>query len=184
MLKVAVVVGSLRQDSINRKLARALAKFAAKDCEFTWCKLDDVPMYNGDLEAEPPAPVSRLRDEVKAADAILFVTPEYNRSLPAVLKNALDWVSRPYGQNKWAGKPAAVVGASPGAIGTAVAQAEFRSIATILSLAVMGAPEAYLAFKEGLVDPDANVTDEGTRKFLQGFMDSFVAWVKRHRAAS
>src|SRR5215470_16294572 len=180
MSKIAVIVGSLRQDSINRKLAEALAKLAAPKAQFAFCKIDDLPLFNQDLEPSPPAAVTRLKGEIESADGVLIVTPEYNRSIPGVLKNAIDWASRPYGKNSFNGKPTAGIGASGGAIGTAAAQQHLRSILAYLHVTLMGQPEGYIQFKQGLVDDQHNVTDESVRKFLQSYDDAFTAWVERH----
>ena len=183
MPKVAVFVGSLRRDSINRKLAKALAKLAAPKLALSLVELGDVPMFNQDLESDVPASVLRIRKDVAEADAVLFVTPEYNRSIPPLMKNAIDWVSRPYGKNGFAGKPAAIAGTSGGQVGTASAQNHLRSIATVLTGPLMVQPEVYLVFKEGLIDANGDVTDEGTKKFLQGWADAFAAFVARHGKA-
>lgn len=174
--KVAVIVGSNRRESINRRLAEALirlgeAKFAAHIVQ-----IDDLPLYNQDIEAELPDSVVRFKSEIAEADGVLVVTPEHSRSIPAVLKNALDWGSRPYGKNSWAGKPAAITGTSPGAIGTAVAQQHLRQILGVLGALVMGG-EAYISFKPGLVGDDGRIADDSTRGFLQGFVDRFAALV-------
>lgn len=182
MSKVAVIVGSLRKESINRKLAQALGKLAAPELEFKIVDLADVPMFNQDDEAEPPAPVVRLRQEIAEADAVLLITPEYNRSIPAVLKNAVDWISRPYGKNGFAGKPGAIIGASGGAVGTAAAQSHLRSIMTVLDVQLLNQPEVYLVYKPGLVDDEDNVTIDGTLAFLDGWVQKFTAWVKKHEA--
>jgi len=180
MTNVAVIVGSLRRDSINRQLAQAMAKLAApKGLAFSLPRLDDIPMYNEDLWENPPAAVLRLKAEIKAADALLFVTPEYNRSIPALIKNTLDWASRPSGQSVWPGKPAGVVGASPGAIGTAAAQAHLRSILTVFGLALVSRPELYISLKPGAIEADGTVADEGLRKVLDGYLDAFKAWIGR-----
>jgi chromate reductase, NAD(P)H dehydrogenase (quinone) len=179
MSKIAVIVGSLRRDSINRKLAEALADLAKPKAEFVLSKIDDLPPFNQDLEPSPPAAVTRLKREIEAADGVLIVTPEYNRSIPGVLKNAIDWASRPYGKNSFDRKPAAAIGTSMGAVGTAAAQQHLRSIFAYLNVKLMGQPEAYINFKPGLVDDKGTVTDEDVRKFLQGYVDSFVAWVSR-----
>ena len=179
--KVAVVVGSNRRESINRKLAQALAKLGAAKADFGFAQIDDLPIYNQDHEADLPKPVARFKAEIAAADAILFVTPEHSRSIPAVLKNAIDWGARPWGQNSWTGKAAAVTGASAGAIGTAIAQAHLKNILAAQGVLVAGG-EAYLTFKAGLIDANNNVTDEGTRKFLQGFVDQLTALVARPAA--
>ncbi len=175
--KVAVVVGSIRKDSINRKLAHALIKLMPKDFQAEILRIDDLPVYNQDLDSTPPPPVVRLKSEVVAADALLLVTPEHNRSIPAALKNALDWASRPYGENKWAGKPAGLIGTSPGAVGTAVAQRDLRGILGYLDVPTLGQPEAYIQFTPGLIDDAGNITNEGTQKFLQGYIDRYAAWV-------
>jgi len=178
-LKVAVVVGSIRKDSINRKLAKALVKLGPSDFEFDFLDLGDLPVYNQDHDQDPPTPVKRVKAQVAAAGALLFVTPEHNRSLPTALKNVLDWVSRPYGSNLWAGKPAAILGASPGAIGTAVAQAHLRSVLGYLDVPTLGQPEMYIQFTPGLVDDQGTVANDGTQKFLRGFMDRYVAWTRK-----
>jgi chromate reductase len=179
MSKVAVLVGSLRKGSINRKLAVALEKLHT-ELDFHLCELGDVPMFNQDLEAEPPASVLRLRQEIADADGVLFVTPEYNRNVPAVLSNAVDWVSRPYGKNGWSGKPGSIVGTSQGPIGTAVAQSHLRTVMANLEVRLMTRPEIYLQFKEGLIDDDGKITNEGTEKFLTGWAETFNTWVWTH----
>lgn len=175
--KVAVVVGSNRRDSLNRKLAGALARLGEAKLSFTFVRIDDLPLYSQDLEPDLPASVVRFKSEIAAADALLFVTPEHSRSIPAALKNAIDWGGRPYGQNSWAGKPAAITGTSPGAIATALAQQHLRQIlGSFLGVLVMSG-EAYITFKPGLVDDDGNVAEESTRAFLQAFVDQFAALV-------
>jgi chromate reductase len=180
-LKLAIVVGSNRRDSINRKLAQAIAKLGEGAFEPAFVQIDDLPMYNQDLEANWPEPAARLKHEIEAADAILIVTPEHNRSIPAVLKNAIDWASRPYGKNSWGGKPVAVTGTSGGAVGTAVAQQQLRTIMTNLAGVVAGG-QVFITFKDGLIDDAHEVTNEATRAFLQGFIDQF-AEVARKLAA-
>ncbi|MEO7886769.1 MAG: NAD(P)H-dependent oxidoreductase [Polaromonas sp.] len=176
---IAVVVGSFRKDSFNQKLAKALQKLFPADFSFTTVRIDDLPLYNQDDEANPSAPVKRLKDEIKAAQGLLFVTPEYNRSIPGVLKNAIDHASRPYGQSVWDGKPAGVIGASVGPIGTALAQQHLRNILAYLNVPTLGQPEAFIHNKEGLYDADGNI-GEASRKFLQGWVDAYVGWVKKH----
>lgn len=176
--KVAVIVGSNRRESVNRRLAQALSKLGADKFAFSFVQIDDLPLYNQDLESELPKNVARFKSEVAAADGLLFVTPEHNRSIPTVLKNAIDWGARPYGQNSWTGKPAAITGTSPGALGTAVAQQHLRQVLGNLGVLVMGG-EAYVGFKPGLIDADGAITDEGTRNFLNGFIDQFATLVGR-----
>lgn len=179
MSKIAVIVGSIRRDSINRKLAEALAGLAKPKAEFVFSRIDDLPLFSQDLEPSPPASVTRLKGEIEAADGVVIVTPEYNRSIPGVLKNAIDWASRPYGKNSFNGKPTAAIGTSMGAVGTAAAQQHLRSIFAYLNVKLMGQPEGYIVFKPGLVDDAGNIPDEGTRKFLQGYVDTLVALVER-----
>lgn len=172
-VNVAVIVGSNRRDSINRKLARALAKLAAETLALKFVQIDDLPMYNQDHESPLPASVQRFKAELASAEAILLVSPEHNRSIPAVLKNAVDWGARPYGHNDWWGKPAAIIGTSPGAIGTAVAQQHLRQVLGDLGALVMGG-EAYVGFKPDLIDATDGVGDASTRAFLQSFVNRFA----------
>jgi chromate reductase len=178
-VQIAVIVGSLRKDSFNRKLATAIERLAPADFQFTHLRIDDLPLYNQDDDGQQAASVLRLKSEVKAAQGLLFVTPEYNRSIPGVLKNALDHASRPYGQSAWGGKPAGVIGASVGAIGTALAQQHLRNVLGYLDVPTLGQPEGFIHAKEGLFDADGNV-GEGSKKFLQGWVDAYVGWVKQH----
>jgi chromate reductase len=178
---IAVLVGSLRRDSFNRRLATAMARLAPADFGFTTVDIGGLPLYNQDDDAHPAAAVQQFKARIAAAQGLLFVTPEYNRSLPGVLKNALDQGSRPYGQSAWAGKPAGVMGASPGASGTAMAQQHLRNILVSLDVPTLGQPEAFILAKDGLFDADGGIGD-GSRPFLQGWMDRYVAWVKRHAA--
>jgi chromate reductase, NAD(P)H dehydrogenase (quinone) len=177
MRKVAVIVGSIRKDSINKKLARALGKLAEGKLLFEDVRIDDLPLFNQDDETHPPPQVARFKGQIAAADGVLFVTPEHNRSIPSAMKNAFDWGTRPYGQNVWNGKVAAVIGTSRGAIATAVAQQHMKSIAAPHFRALLGQPEAYVQFKDGLIDDDGNIGAEDTRKFLQGFVDRFAELV-------
>jgi len=178
MKNIVVLVGSLRKDSINKKYAHALEKLAAGQFAFQYADMD-LPLYNDDLWQSPPAKVVALKDAIAKADGILIVSPEYNRSMPAVTKNAVDWASRPFGQNAWKGKAVAITGASPGSQGTAVMQSQLRSSLVILGTAVMGDPEVYISFKPELIDADGAIANEGTAKFLKGFLDSFDAWIDR-----
>jgi len=179
--QIAVVVGSLRKDSFNRKLADALVKLAPPEFFFKQLEIGDLPLYNQDDDVQQAASVKRLKAEITAAQGLLFVTPEYNRSIPGVLKNALDHASRPSGQNAWAGKPAGVLGASIGAIGTAMAQQHLRNVFAYLDMPVLGQPEAFIHVKEGLFDATGNI-GVNSKQFLQNWMDRYVAWVKKHVA--
>jgi len=179
MHRISVIVGSLRKDSINLKLAKALGKLSPGKFDFKIVELNDVPMYNEDLWENPPEAVLKLKKDVELSDAVLFVTPEYNRSFSPVIKNAIDWGTRPYGQNSWKDKPAAIAGASPGAIGTAAAQVQLRAILPVLAMPVMSQPELYLQFKEEDFDADANVINPKTKEFLSKFMSAFDEWIKR-----
>ncbi|MCL2346068.1 MAG: NAD(P)H-dependent oxidoreductase [Desulfobulbus sp.] len=176
---IAVIVGSLRQDSFNRKLAAAIARLAPAEFSCKQVAIGDLPLYNQDDDANQAPAVVRMKDEIKAARGLLFVTPEYNRSIPGVLKNAIDHGSRPYGQSVWSGKPAGILGVSVGPIGTALAQQHLRTILACLDAPTLGQPEAYIQAKDGLFDADGNI-GPGSRTFLQGWMDRYVAWVKRH----
>ena len=177
--QVAVIIGSLRRDSFNRELASAMAKLAPPEFAFTHLQIGDLPLYNQDDDAKPSEPVKRLKAGIKAAHGLLFVTPEYNRSIPGVLKNALDHASRPYGQNAWACKPAGVLGVSVGATGTAMAQQHLRNILAYLDVPTLGQPEAFIHAREGLFDDGGNI-GEGSKKLLQAWMVRYVAWVKKH----
>jgi chromate reductase len=180
---ILVVVGSLRRESINRKLARAIESLAPPDFAFTHADVGALPLYDQDDDDSPAEPVVRLKEQIRASRGLLFVTPEYNRSMPGVLKNALDHASRPYGQNAWAGKPAGVIGASPGAAGTAMAQQHLRNVLAYLDVPVLGQPEAFLQVKEETFGPSGELADERTRKFVQKWVDAYVAWVKRLSAS-
>ena len=179
--QVAIFVGSLRKESFNRALAQAFIKLAPADFSFTFVEIGELPLYNLDDDAKQAPSVLRLKEIIKAAQAVLFVTPEYNRSIPGVLKNALDHGSRPYGQSAWSGKPAGVLGVSPGVIGTALAQQHLRTIIAALNMPTMGQPEGFIQMKEGLIDTDGNI-GEDSKTFLQNWMDRFVAWVKRNNS--
>jgi chromate reductase len=176
--KLGIIVGSNRRESINRKLAQVLAKFGADTFEARFIQIDDLPLYNQDNEQPVPANIVRFKSEVEAADAVLFVTPEHSRSIPAVLKNAIDWGARPWGKTSWPGKPAAVIGASGGAISTAVAQQHLRAVLGNLGLHVMGG-EAYINFKPDLIDAQGAVADDSVRKFLKTFIDQFAVFAGR-----
>ena len=178
---IAVIVGSLRKESFNAKLATALARLAPAEFPFKQIQIGDLPLYNQDEDGTPAAAVTRVKGEIAASQGLLFVTPEYNRSVPGVLKNAIDHASRPYGKGVWGGKPAGVLGISVGAIGTALAQQHLRNILAYLDVPTLGQPEIFLQAKEGFFDADGNI-GEASRGFLQGWMDRYVAFVKRHAA--
>ena len=178
-LKIAVVVGSLRKDSFNRRLARAVEKLAPDDVAFEHVRIDDLPLYSQDFDSDYPAAAQRLKKDIEAADALLFVTPEYNRSIPGVLKNALDIGSRPWGTNSFAGKPGAVIGTSIGSTGSALAQQHLRNVLSYLDVPLLGQPEVFVQFKDELFDADGGIARDDTRKFLQKFVDRYLAWVRR-----
>lgn len=179
---IAVLVGSIRKDSFNRKLAQALEKLFPGEFSFTPVRIDDLPLYNQDDDASPSPQVMRLKGEISAAQGVLFFTPEYNRSLPGVLKNAIDHASRPYGKSVWNGKPAGVIGASVGPIGTALAQQHLRNILAYLNMPTLGQPEAFIHNKEGLYDADGSIGD-ASKKFLQSWVDAYVDFVKNNVSA-
>jgi chromate reductase len=177
--QIGVVVGSLRKESINRKLANALIKLAPPDFTCKDLRIGDLPLYNQDDDKAQAPEVQRLKSELRAVDAVIFVTPEYNRSIPGVLKNAIDHASRPYGQSAWAGKPAGLIGASIGAIGTAIAQSHMRAVLGFLDMPVLAQPEAYIQVKDGFFDDAGNFAHADTRKFVHAWMDKYAAWVKK-----
>jgi chromate reductase len=178
--RIAVLVGSLRRESLNRQLALALARLAPSEFTFEHVRIDDLPLYNQDDDANPAAAVKRLKGEIAAAQGLLFVTPEYNRSIPGVLKNALDHGSRPYGQSVWAGKAAGVIGVSGGPIGTALAQQHLRNVLAYLDVATLGQPEAFIQNQPGMFGENGKIGIESTQKFLQQWVDRYAAWIKRH----
>jgi chromate reductase, NAD(P)H dehydrogenase (quinone) len=179
--KVAVIVGSLRKGSINRQLAEALSRLARPKLELTLVEIGDLPLYDQDLEADLPAPVRRFKQQIESADAVLFVTPEFNRTFSAALKNALEWGSRPWGKSSWAGKPGAVIGATLGTVGTAAAQSQLRSVVTAVDIPLMAQPEIYLNFREGQV-VDGQLADESLRALLEGWVTRFADWIRRLKA--
>ena len=178
---IAVFVGSLRRDSFNRKLAHAMALLAPDRFTFEQSQIDDLPLYNQDDDDTPVASVVRLKKEIQKAHGLLFITPEYNRSLPGVLKNAIDHASRPYGQSAWTGKPAGVLGVSVGTVGTALAQQHLRNVLAYLDVPTLGQPEAFIQAKDNLFDSSGGIGD-ASRSFMQGWMDQYVEWVERHTA--
>ncbi len=180
MTKIAVFVGSLQQNSLNKKLAHNLERLAPEGVEFEYVDIGALPLFNQDLEAEYPAEAQRAKDVVLATDGVLFVTPEYNRSIPGVLKNAIDWVSRPWGNNSFDGKPVGIVGATVGPVGTAVAQSDLRHIAGYLNTKLMGQPELYLPTAPGKFDENGHITDESI-ELLQTYINSFAAWIEQEK---
>lgn len=177
-LKLGVIIGSNRRDSINRKLAQAITALGADAFEPTFIQIDDLPIYNQDHENPVPAPVVRFKAEVEGSEALLFVTPEHNRSLPTVLKNAIDWGARPWGKTSWPGKPVAITGTTPGAISTAIAQQHLRTVLGDLGMHVMGG-EAYIQFKPDLLNAQGEVTDDSVSTFLKAFIDQLAAFAGR-----
>lgn len=177
--KIGYLIGSLARESINRKLAKALIRLAPGTLEFAEIPFKDLPLYSYDYDEDYPPVARDFKAAIKASDAILFVTPEYNRSIPGGLKNAIDWASRPYGTNAFTHKPSAVIGASPGAIGTAVAQQSLRSVLGFCNSPQMNAPEAYIQFKPGMITDAGEVTVDATESFLRNFMQEFHDHIER-----
>lgn len=177
--RVGYIVGSLSQKSINRTLSKALIRLAPSELEFVEIPIKDLPLYNHDCDADYPPEGRALKEALAAVDAILFVSPEYNRSIPGALKNAIDWASRPWGDNSFTHKPSAVIGTSPGKLGTAVAQQSLRSVLGYLNSPQMNAPEAYIQYQPDVFTEDGEVHDEATARFLRDFMEEFGAHVTR-----
>jgi chromate reductase len=178
--RIAVIVGSLSRESINRKLAQALIELAPSDFSLRLLRIDDLPVYNRDDDKTPSEAITRVKEEILASQGVLFVTPEYNRSIPASLKNVLDHASRPYGQSVWAGKPAGIVGASIGAPGTSMAQQHLRNILAYLDMPTLGQPEVFIHVTDDTFDEQGRLTAPDTEKFLRSWMDTFVEWVGLH----
>ena len=174
---VGYIVGSLSAESINRRLAMALIQLSPKHLRFVEIPIRDLPLYNRDFDTDYPQAGRAFKEAIAAVDAVLFVTPEYNRGIPGCLKNAIDWASRPYGTNSFARKPSAMIGASPGKIGTAVGQQSLRSALNFCDSPLMGVPEAYLQLTPGLITNVGEVTDEGTERFLFDFIEAFDVFV-------
>lgn len=181
--KVAVIVGSLRKGSVNRQLAQALAKLARPKLDMQIVEIGDLPLYDQDQESELPRTVQRFKQQIESADAVLFVTPEYNRSFSAALKNAIEWGSRPWGRNSFAGKPSAIIGATIGTVGTAAAQSQLRSVVTAIGTALTAQPEIYLNFRDGFI-VDGEITDESFVGLLEDWIGKFADWIQRLKAPS
>jgi chromate reductase len=177
--KVGCLVGSLATRSINRKLAQALIRLAPEGLEFSEISFRELPLYSYDYDDDFPPAARTFKEAITASDAVLFVTPEYNRSIPGGLKNAIDWASRPYGSNAFTRKPSAVIGASPGSIGTALAQQSLKSVLCYCNSPLMNAPEAYIQFKEGMIDDDGEVTVPSTKEFLRNYMTEFHGFIEK-----
>jgi chromate reductase len=179
IFRIGVIVGSLSSNSINRRLAHALMKLAPECAEFKEIPFRELPLYSQDYDADFPPAARAWKEAIEGVDAVLFVTPEYNRSIPGGLKNAIDWASRPYGKNSFNRKPCAVIGTSPGAIGTAVAQQHLRSLLSFCNAPQMNSPEAYIHYRKDLFDEDDNVLDESTAGFLHKYMAEYCGFVER-----
>lgn len=177
--KVAVLVGSLRKESLNRKAAEALAALAPDSLSFRFVEIGDLPLYDEDLDKDPPAAWTRFREEVKAADAVLFVTPEYNRSVPGALKNAIDVGSRPYGSSAWEKKPGAIASVSPSALGGFGANHHLRQCCVFLDIPLMQQPEAYLGNAGNFFDEDGKVKAPDTEKLLRRFITAYADWIEK-----
>lgn len=177
--KIAVLVGSLRKDSFNRKMAKVLVTLAPKSLELEIVEIGQLPLYNQDDDANPPAPSVAFKNRIRSSDGVLFVTPEYNRSVPGVLKNAIDIASRPYGDSAWAGKPGAVISVSPGSIGGFGANHHLRQSLVFLDVPCMQQPEAYIGNAAELFDAKGEIQNQSTLKFLKNFIESYANWVDR-----
>jgi chromate reductase len=180
---VAVLVGSLRKDSINRRMAHALAALAPDSLQLQIVEIGALSLYNQDDDVTPPAAWATFREQIRTAEAVLFVTPEYNRSVPGALKNALDVGSRPYGKSVWSGKPGAIVSASPGAIGAFGANHHLRQSLVFLNVPAMPQPEAYIGGADKLFDASGQLTNDATRAFLQQFLQAYAAWIAANAKA-
>ena len=182
--KIGYFVGSLASGSINRTLSKALIKLAPEDLEFTEIPIKDLPLYSYDYDANFPPEGRALKEAIEASDGILFISPEYNRSIPGALKNAIDWGSRPWGTNSFARKPTGIIGASPGSIGTAVMQSSMRAVLSFLDAPQLNAPEAYVKFNPDVFGSDGEVKNESTAAFLRHYMEEYGAFVQRVLAAN
>lgn len=176
--KIIIAVGSLRRDSLNRKLATAVEKLFSAEFSFHNLNIGDLPLYNQDDDGTPSLQVQNLKREIESANGVILFTPEYNRSIPGVLKNAIDHASRPYGKNSWQGKPTGILGISVGSIGTATAQQHLRNIFAYLDAPTLGQPEVFIHAKDGMFNSDGSVSDQ-SRQFLQAWVDKYVDWLKK-----
>lgn len=177
--RIGYLIGSLAHDSINRVVATALVKLAPPSLEMVEIPIRDLPLYNRDDELDPVAAVTTFKHAIERAEGLLIVSPEYNRSIPGALKNAIDWGSRPWGHNSFARKPTGIIGASTGAIGTAVMQSSMRSVLSFLNAPQLNAPEAYLTYRPEMFGPDGTVEDDSTKKFLEHYMEEYAAFIER-----
>lgn len=182
-LDIAVLVGSLRRESLNKRLAKAIRLLAPSNVRFFDIPIGNLPLYNEDDDSSPSSTVVDFRDQIKAANGVLFVCPEYNRSYSSALKNAIEHGSRPYGQSVWQGKPCGVIGMTPGALGTALAQQHLRNVLAALDMPALTQPEAYLRFEDDFFLPDGHIHPR-TRPFLQSWVDALVAWIHQHQLAT
>ena len=180
-LRIAVIIGSLRKESFNRQLANGIIKLAPASIDFELVEIGDLPLYNQDDDECQADSVKKMKAQIHQCDGVIFVTPEYNRSIPGVLKNALDHGSRPYGHNAWAKKPAAIIGISPGQIGTALAQQHLRGVLATLDMPTLGQPEMFLQMKDGFFDGSGAIGDAG-KKFIKTWLDRFIVWVSTNNA--
>ncbi|PYI38077.1 ACP phosphodiesterase [Arthrobacter psychrolactophilus] len=178
-IKIGYFVGSLASNSINRTLSKALIRLAPADLEFTEISIGDLPLYSSDFDSDFPPAGQKLKQAIEASDGLLFITPEYNRSIPGALKNAIDWGSRPWGTNSFARKPTGIIGASPGGIGTAVMQSSMRSVLSFLDAPQLNSPEAYITFSSEVFGEGGEVNNEATETFLRHYMDEYCAFVQR-----
>jgi chromate reductase len=176
---VGYFVGSLSSTSINRRLSKALIGLAPPELQFTEIPIGNLPLYSQDYDANYPPVAREFKQAIRNSDAVLFITPEYNRAIPGALKNAIDWASRPWGENAFNDKPSAVIGGSPGHLGTAVAQQNLRSVLSFCNSPQMNAPEAYIQITEGLILESGEVTNDGTAEFLNAFMDRYLEFITR-----
>jgi chromate reductase len=182
--KIGYLVGSLARNSINRTLSTALIKLAPPELDFTEITIRDLPLYSSDYDDNYPPTGRMLKSMIEASDGLLFISPEYNRSIPGALKNAIDWGSRPWGANSFARKPTGIIGASPGGIGTAVMQSSMRSVLSFLDAPQLNSPEAYIQFDPQIFSDDGTITNEGTQTFLRHYMEEYSAFVQRVLAAN